>query len=198
MLLSELISDSESSWWNKLGNHLAYLFFGTNFWYLYAFSQICMILNAHSTYMLFSTINYISIPFPCSVQFTLQYFSWNSAHSTTAFFNFIVNLYPHKFHTSEAFLFLDLQKSLIFCSQVQGVPSICPQLWFQFMTFVIALSKETINTKKPKWFNLNGATLIFTKLQKLRFFFHMLKKNILMSSSRGGAQWSSLVLYPNF
>ena len=33
--------------------------------------------------MLFSTLNYISIPFPCSVQFILQYFSWNSANSTT-------------------------------------------------------------------------------------------------------------------
>ena len=31
MLLSELISDSESSWWNKLGNHLTYLFLEQTF-----------------------------------------------------------------------------------------------------------------------------------------------------------------------
>ena len=69
---------------------------------------------------------------------------------------------------------------------IKGVPSICSQLWFQFMTLLIALSKET---QIPKWFNLNGATLIFTKFQKLRIFFICSKispkpkKNLLRSAT---------------
>ena len=56
-------------------------------------------------------------------------------------------------------------------NQIQGVPSTGTHFRFQFLTFLIALSKKSNLQFWPKWFNLNFATLTFTKFPKLINFF---------------------------
>ena len=60
---------------------------------------------------------------------------------------------------------------LVFKPVIQGVPSFCPQLWFQFLIFLIFLSKKTRFAIKTQMEKLSWATLIFTEFQDLRIFF---------------------------
>ena len=62
--------------------------------------------------------------------------------------------------------------------------SLLPHFWFQFLTFLMVLSKNLTLQFLSKWFNLNFATLIFTKfythynnapLFSSSFFFNMWK-----------------------
>ena len=62
---------------------------------------------------------------------------------------------------------------------LQGVPSISTQFWFQFLTFLIFLSKKSNLQFKPKWFNLDFATVILTKFLKLINFFKYMDNGYL-------------------
>ena len=64
--------------------------------------------------------------------------------------------------------------SMHLCSiqyHMQGVPSISTQFWFPFIIFLMSYQKYVICQKEPKRFNLDFATLIFTKFKKLSNFF---------------------------
>ena len=68
---------------------------------------------------------------------------------------------------------------------VPGVPPINTHFRFQFLTFLMVLSKRNLKLQfKPKWFNLNFTTLIFTKFWKLSNFLTCWKKN---EDEKGGA-----------
>ena len=74
MLLSELISDSDSSWWYKLGNHLPSPLVFWNKLLIF----ICISTNLHDI-----ECTYFSVYQTTFQYLSLQYISWNSAHSTT-------------------------------------------------------------------------------------------------------------------
>ena len=59
---------------------------------------------------------------------------------------------------------------------IQGVPSICPQLWFQFLIFLIFLSKKTRFVIKTKMEKLSWGHLDTYKISKIEQFFLMSKK----------------------